>query len=715
MKKPFNKALAPLAVSCALMGISSQALANDNANVKASHPSEQQQVRVGAGLIITQLNQDVSAKAMNSMASDVAVQKLSAIMGVKAKHHRFMWNKSQVIKTEGLMPVAELEKMARRLEASNPSIKVEVDAMHQPLLTPNDTHYGVQWHYSDATGGINAPAAWDVTNGSGVTVAVLDTGYRPHVDLAANIVGGYDFVSNASAARDGNGRDSDARDEGDWVATANECYQGSQASDSSWHGTHVAGTIAAVTNNSTGVAGVAYGAKVVPVRVLAKCGGSTSDIADAIVWAAGGSVSGVPANPNPAKVINMSLGGGGSCPSVTQNAINSARANGAVVVVAAGNSNQNAANFTPASCNGVINIAATDRNGSRATYSNFGSSIDVAAPGGMGGSDGVASTMNAGTTTPGADNYAYNAGTSMAAPHVAGVAALMFSVNANLTPDQVETHLKNTTRSFPSGSTCSTSNCGTGIVDAHAAVLAAQGGGNPPPPPPGGNALTKGVAKTSLSGAKDSETRYTFEVPAGASNVTFTMSGGTGDADLYVKFGSEPTIAAGATGQCRPYKSGNNEVCTFATTAAGTYHVMLHAWSAYSGVSLVADYTEATTPPPGGSNEFTNNSNVTISDNKTVSSSVNVSGRTSAVGDIDIVVDIKHTYIGDLTVKIIAPDGKSATLHNREGGSADNINKTYSISASAVTNNGNGTWKLQVQDSAGGDTGYIDSWTLRFK
>ncbi len=718
MKKPFNKALAPIAVSCALAAtpvIASQYY-HDNSDEPGFDLDRfraiAQKVEMAPGLIVRKPGVQANTKAMQTMASTKAVNKLNAIMGTNAKHKRFMFNGAQVLNFNGMKSVAQLERMAAKLRAQG--YEVEVDRMMKPLLTPNDTHYGVQWHYSDATGGINAPAAWDVTNGSGVNVAVLDTGYRPHVDLAANIVGGYDFISSSTAARDGNGRDSDARDEGDWIESANICGNPS-ATNSSWHGTHVAGTVAAVTNNNTGVAGVAYGAKVVPLRVLGRCGGSTSDIADAIVWAAGGSVSGIPANPNPAKVINMSLGGPSSCASVTQNAINSARANGAVVVVAAGNSNANASGFTPASCNGVINIAATDRNGNRATYSNFGASIDVAAPGGMGGADGVASTKNAGTTTPGADNYAYSAGTSMAAPHVAGVAALMFSVNPNLTPDEVETILKDTARSFPSGSTCSTSNCGAGIIDARAAVDAAQGGGNPPPPPPGNNSLTKGVAKTGLSGAKDSETRFTFDVPAGATNVTFNMSGGTGDADLYVKFGSEPTVSAGTTGQCRPYKNGNVESCTYATTQAGTYHVMLRGYSSYSGVSLVADYTEQTTPPPGGGTDsVTNNTNVTISDNRTVSSSVNVSGRTS-IGDIDIKVDIKHTYIGDLTVKIIAPDGKSATLHNRTGGSADDINTTYSIGASAVNNSGNGTWKLQVQDSASGDTGYIDSWTLTFK
>ncbi len=699
MKKPFNKALAPIAAACALATVSVSATANEE---------------MAFGLIISEPNLTANSTASVNLRSENSVKRMNAIMGAQGKHKRSMFNGASVFRFNGMQSVAKLEKMAQKLRAKG--YIVDIDRKMQPLLTPNDTHYGVQWHYSDATGGINAPAAWDITNGAGVKVAVLDTGYRPHADLAANIVGGYDFVSSSSAARDGNGRDSDARDEGDWVATDNECYQGSRASDSSWHGTHVAGTVAAVTNNNTGVAGVAYGAKVVPVRVLAKCGGSTSDIADAIVWSAGGSVSGVPANPNPVKVINMSLGGGGSCPSVTQNAINSARANGAVVVVAAGNSNRDASGFTPASCNGVINVAATDRNGSRATYSNFGSNIDIAAPGGMGGSDGVASTMNAGTTTPTTDNYSYSAGTSMAAPHVAGVAALMFAVNPNLTPDQVEQMLKDSARSFPSGSTCSTSNCGAGIMDAHAAVLAAQGnGGGPVDPPAGDNVLVKGVAKTGLSGASKSDQFFTIDVPAGATNLTFNMTGGTGDADLYVSKGANPTRS---TYDCRSWASGNTESCTFATPATDTYHVLVHAYSAFSGASLTANYTEATTNPPGGGSgteTVTNNTNYTIRDNSTVNSPVTVSGRSGSLNDVEVKVDIKHTYIGDLIVTLVAPDGKSVVLHNRSGGSANNILQTYTKGASAVTNSGNGEWKLKVEDKAGGDTGYIDSWTLTFK
>jgi serine protease len=341
----------------------------------------------------------------------------------------------------------------------------------QALFTPNDPSYSSQWHYYETAGGLNLPTAWDTATGTGQYVAVIDTGYRPHADLANNIIGGYDFISDTFVARDGNLRDSSALDPGDWT-TGNDCYTGSPASNSSWHGTHVSGTIAAITNNSVGVAGVAYNAKVVPLRVLGRCGGYNSDISDAIAWASGATVSGVPANPYPAKVASLSLGGQQTCPTVMQTAITTARSRGTVVVVAAGNSQANASGFAPANCTGVIVVASVNRSGGRAWYSNFGTIVDVAAPGGdttSSSANGVLSTLNSGTTTPGSDSYAYYQGTSMATPHVSGVAALMFSVNSSLTPDQVEARLKSSSRTFPA--TCT--QCGSGIVNATAAVAAA--------------------------------------------------------------------------------------------------------------------------------------------------------------------------------------------------------------------------------------------------
>ncbi|MFJ4282196.1 S8 family peptidase [Streptomyces massasporeus] len=350
------------------------------------------------------------------------------------------------------------------------------DRLNKPTaVTPNDTEYSKQWDLFEPTAGMNVPGAWDTTTGSGVTVAVIDTGYVTHSDLAANIVGGYDFISDTAVSVDGNGRDSNPADPGDWY-NANECGAGIPASTSSWHGTHVAGTIAAATNNGKGVAGIAHGAKISPVRVLGKCGGYDSDIIDAITWASGGTVSGVPANTNVAKVINMSLGGGGACSSATQSAINGAVNRGTSVVVAAGNENQNVSNASPANCNNVIAVAATNRSGSRASYSNYGSLVDIAAPGGetrTSTANGILSTLNSGTKTPSSENYDYYQGTSMATPHIAGLVALMKSANSALTPAQIESAIKANARALPG--TCS-GGCGAGLADAAKTVQAVKGG-----------------------------------------------------------------------------------------------------------------------------------------------------------------------------------------------------------------------------------------------
>src|SRR4051812_40627441 len=276
----------------------------------------------------------------------------AARLGVQLSRVRTTALGSQVLKADRRLSIDEATQLARDIAASDPNVEyAEPDRMMHALLTPNDTRYNEQWHYFEATAGINAPPAWDKATGTGVVVGIVDTGYRPHADLSGQILQGYDFISDTFVSQDGDGRDSDASDPGDWM-NAGECGGGepAQFEGSSWHGTHVAGTIAARTNNSSGVARIAVNAKIVPARVLGKCGGYTSDIADAIIWVSGGSVSGVPANGNPVKVINISLGGIGACDTTTQNAINSARSRGANIIVAAGNENHNASQDSPANC-----------------------------------------------------------------------------------------------------------------------------------------------------------------------------------------------------------------------------------------------------------------------------------------------------------------------------------------------------------------------------
>ncbi|HVF35562.1 MAG TPA: PKD domain-containing protein, partial [Candidatus Saccharimonadia bacterium] len=219
------------------------------------------------------------------------------------------------------------------------------------------------------------------------------------------------------------------------------------------------------------------------------------------------------------------------------------------------------------------------------------------------------------------------------------------------------------------------------------------------------NELTNGVAKTNLGAATGASLNYTMAVPAGATNLKFVISGGTGDADLYVKFGSAPTTSSY---DCRPYLSGNAETCNIATAQVGTYYVMLRAYSTFSGVSLTGSYSTTTAGP-----YFENANNFNIADNATVESSIAVTGVTgNAPSTLKVGVDIKHTYIGDLKVDLVAPDGSVYILHNRTGSGTDNILTTYTVNAS--TEVGNGTWKLRVNDNAAADTGYIDKWSLQF-
>ena len=365
-------------------------------------------------------------------------------------------NGVQVLQLQRRRPVSHLRAAAEQLMTDDPDLLwAEPDYRMQAQATASDPLFSQQWHYSEARAGINLPAAWDLSTGRDVVVAVIDSGVRAHADLAERLLPGMDLIGDLGVAQDGDGRDDDADDPGD----------GCHGRRSSWHGTHVAGTIAASANNGLGGTGVAPDARLLPVRVLGCGGGYTSDIADGVVWAAGGNVAGLATNPYPARVLNLSLGGAGPCSATMQSAIDSARSRGAVVVVAAGNNNALIGQFSPANCQGVVTVSAVDRQGARAPYSNYGTLADLAAPGGnmnAGAAQGVLSTLNEGSSLPSADGYGFYQGTSMAAPHVAGTAALMLSRRPDLRPFEVEVLLRSLTRAFPTP--CS--GCGTGLLDA---------------------------------------------------------------------------------------------------------------------------------------------------------------------------------------------------------------------------------------------------------
>lgn len=333
-------------------------------------------------------------------------------------------------------------------------------------VTPNDTYYSLQWHYPL----IHLPEAWTISTGDdAVITAVIDTGETDHPDLINRQITGYDFISSAANAADGDGRDGDPTDVGD----------GTTAHPSSFHGTHVAGTIGAETNNAAGVAGVTWAGKVMHLRVLGTEGGTDFDIANAIRYAArlANASSTLPAVR--ANIINMSLGGPGAS-STVQSAVTAARAAGVVIFAASGNENSSAPSY-PAAYTGVISVAAVDANGNRAPYSNFGSTVDIAAPGGdtsvdqdgNGYADGVLSTLIDDAGGGHVPIFAFYQGTSMACPHAAGVASLMLAVNPALTPDQIETILKNTATDL--GTPGRDNLYGNGLIHAERALLAAQG------------------------------------------------------------------------------------------------------------------------------------------------------------------------------------------------------------------------------------------------
>lgn len=369
------------------------------------------------------------------------------------------------------------------------------------LMPIEDQRYFEQWALHSEDGGIFAPEAWDISIGSEeIVVAVLDTGITPHPDLDERVLPGATTISDLSISNNGKTRHNSALDPGDWVEFGDMCYRGFFTS-SSWHGTHVAGTIGAVAGNGIGIAGVDWKARILPVRVLGKCGGRISDIADGIRWAAGISVAGLEDNPHPARVINLSLGGEGPCGNTMQQAINQARAKGAVVVVASGNSgaNLNFQQFSPANCQGVLTVAAGDRFGQVTSYSNLGNAVDIVAPGGtQGSSGGVISTLNMGERSPSMASYAYYNGTSMAAPHVSGVASLILGLRPELSVNQVVSIIKQSAQMINDYS-CQMGACGSGLVNAEEALRLAlemgqdddpSDGSNPlPPPGDGGGAI----------------------------------------------------------------------------------------------------------------------------------------------------------------------------------------------------------------------------------
>ncbi|MCB9555991.1 MAG: S8 family serine peptidase [Deltaproteobacteria bacterium] len=365
---------------------------------------------------------------------------------------------------------------------ADPSVRyAQPNYIRRVMSASNDTHLPLQWNLAQ----MRVTEAWSIMATRPTVVAVIDTGIRAkHPDLAGQILPGYDFISSKEAANDGDGYDANPEDTGD-----------NTTASSAFHGTHVAGVVAALTNNGIGIAGVAPHAKILPVRALGvKEGkGTDADIATAIRWAAGLDVAGAPKNANPADVINLSFGGPGAS-NVLTDAVTAALGRGAIVIAAAGNQNADVikSDIHPAAIDGVIAVGATDIAGKRAPYSNYGTRVDIMAPGGnLGGANqalthqgrndwpaGIVSTMyyTAEQQAKGQPEFGYHFldGTSQSAPAVAGVVAAMRAVNPDLDHQQVRAVLTQTAN--PSGK-CN-EGCGAGLIDAYAAIQASS---SPPP------------------------------------------------------------------------------------------------------------------------------------------------------------------------------------------------------------------------------------------
>ncbi len=448
-------------------------------------------------------------------AHPLQARALSSRLGLQLTDGHALGARTQVLIAKGISS----RELAARLSAQSDVEYAEVDERVRAFAAPNDPLYRAalttsptagQWYLrtpnATLVSAVNAEAAWAITTGRrSVVVAMLDTGIRAdHPDLAGKLLPGYDFVDNSLNAGDGDGRDSDPSDPGDGVAAADVgpvpgCTN-EDISPSSWHGTQTAGLIGAATDNGLGMAGLGRDVMILPVRVLGKCGGVSSDIQAAMLWSAGLSVPGVPTNPNPAKVLNLSLGSAATtCSQSYQDAVNAVLAAGVVVVAAAGN--EGLAVDSPANCDGVIGVAGLRHSGTKVGYSSLGNKVSVSAPAGNCVNDSgpclypLLTTSNAGTQGPGASTYTDGVndptlGTSFSAPLVAGTAALMISANQYLTPAQVLGVLKSTSRAFPTTGAaagvqactaptltaqnsecyCTTSTCGAGMLDAGAAV-----------------------------------------------------------------------------------------------------------------------------------------------------------------------------------------------------------------------------------------------------
>jgi serine protease len=502
---------------------------------------QRQPLAVGPAAELTLPGELIVRFERSGLSSTRALEQLK-VPGYRVVHKGYASEHLHLLGFEPLegrgLTVTETGQLAAQV-ARSPGVRFAENNLRMlPLRTPDDGLYPGQWHYP----AINLPAAWDVSVGAeSVTVAVLDSGIRFHPDLAPRIVGGYDMISDAASAGDGDGRDDDPTDMGD----------DQPVGGTTWHGTHVAGTLGAVTDNAEGVAGVTWAARIVPVRVIGRAGANMFDVIAAMNWAAGGTVPGVPPNPNPARVINVSLGVTSPPQKAYQDVIDERlNAAGAIFVMAAGNENTDAAHLTPCNQQNVLCVGATNFAGRRSSYSNFGVPVDVMAPGGemsedLNGDDQPDGVLSTWFDARGQPSYTHRQGTSFAAPHVAGVVALMLAADPSLSLSQVENILRLTA----SASSQCPEGCGAGLVNAQAALKKVTGGAEDDPP-------MLGVTASLLSfrGGDGTQQLLLSNLGAGSLRVAVAKSGPQAsavslptDTVTVPAFGTKPLVVAVST------------------------------------------------------------------------------------------------------------------------------------------------------------------------
>ena len=578
-------------------------------------------VDAGTGRIIVKFRGAAGQGAASSKAAIEKVAGLSGRTGIPLAQARRIGPELQVVDLGVPATSANVEATLALVRADADVVFAEPDLRRFAQALPNDPLFPGQWYLQNSPttpSAVDAVGAWDLATGSsGVVVAVLDTGVRyDHPDLlSANAGGrllpGFDFVRDTGISNDGDGWDADASDPGDWVSHAEAGtgqFSSCVVSNSSWHGTRVSGIVGALSNNSRGIAGTGWNGWILPARTLGKCGGSDSDIIAAMLWAGGVAVDGAPANPYPARIINMSLGGKGSCLQTYRNAISQLAARGTVVVASVGN--EGGAVVAPANCPGVVGVAGIRHVGTKVGFSNLGPGVALSAPGGNCVNTGqgepclfsIDTTTNLGLTTPAANGYTdqldFNVGTSFSAPIVSGIAGLMLSVNNRLTPAQVLARLQESaTRPFPASTdptvpmchvpssssdiqafqcVCTTETCGAGMANALAAVRSAlrpvAAIAVPASVSPGQNVVLRGGG--SGAACNRSVTRYAWTIVNGGATPPGIVGGNTDTATVVAPASGSYTVRLTVTDDAGREDTADvvvspNSATTAAPSAAG--------------------------------------------------------------------------------------------------------------------------------------------------